>query len=396
MKLKVQKREGPLFACDVEQLAKGLKQVGKDRLILAGQLILCSLDPLKGNAGYIAQAPRSTARKLSLGKGASKPVQLSIDKDALATVVKARHKPVFAIDALLRYGQRLKGSEEFVVLGAFEGIEASQVLMLQFRKGELVALNEYTLCASTAHTFEQDLHVLLERLRMANIQAAFHWCGPMALPSSQSFTLAPASLWQNAPVQNLTLSGKPSLVRRHGMALLVLLASAACYGAALYLPYTKYVKAWEELSKESKALQGQYSFASERLALLRARQAFFELQKTGDHRLDQFKTVLAAMAVEPDLRVRDARLNSPLAMTKRPGQPDKKAADFEILVEVPRAEGQTALAQSQPLLQSLSASMGMTLRLSTSEAYKDLEKGATPDAKPRRQYKIEGDFNHAP
>ncbi len=395
MKLKVQKREGPVFACDTEQLAKGLKQVGKDRLILAGQLLLCSLEPLKGNAGYVAQPPRSSARKLSLGKNSSKPVQVSIDKEALTTVVRARHKPVFAIDGLLRYGQRLKGGEEFIVLGAFEGLTATQVLTLHFRKGELVELNEYTLCASTSHTFESDLHVLLERLRLANLQAAIHWCGPLTMPSSQSFTVAPASLWAHAPVQNMTLSGKPSFVRRHGAALLVLLASAACYAAALYLPYTKYVRAWDELSKESKTLQGQYSFASERLALLRARQAFFETQKTGDRRLDQFKTVLAALASEPDLRVQYAKLNSPLAMAKRPGQADKKAADFEMLIEVPRSEGLTALAQSQPLLQSLSGAMGMTLRLSTAEAYKDVEKAATADGKPRRQYKIEGDFNHA-
>lgn len=397
LKLKVQKREGPLFACDVAQLSKGLKTLGKERLVLCGSTLLGSLEPLKGVTGYVAQPPRSTTRAMPWSKSKGKSLYVSIDKEALALVVKARQKPVFALDALLRYGQRAKGADEHVVLGAFEGSDATVVLMLHFRKSELVALNEYTLAPVTAHTFEMDLHVLLERLRMAHAQASFHWCGPLSAPSGQSMQLAPASLWQTAHGHNLTLSGRPSLLRQHGLALGLVLASVASVAVALYLPYTQYVTARDALSRENSQLQGEYSFASEKLALLRARQAFFEVSSHGDRRLVQFKTVLEVLAQQEDLRVRESQLNSSLDPVSRgrPGQTGK-TADFEVLVDVPRQPDTTALAQSRPLLQALSAEMGMNLRLATTDPYKDIEKGASGDNKARRQYRIQGDFNNAP
>ncbi len=397
LKLKVQKREGPLFACDVSQLSKGLKTLGKERLVLCGSTLLGSLEPLKGVAGYVAQPPRSTTRAMPWSKAKGKSLYVSIDKEALALVVKARQKPVFALDALLRYGQRVKGADEHVVLGAFEGSDATVVLMLHFRKSELVALNEYTLAPASAHTFEMDLHVLLERLRMAHAQAIFHWCGPLSAPAGQALQLAPASLWQTAHGHNLTLSGRPSLLRQHGLALGLVLASVASVFVALYVPYTQYVTARDALSRENSQLQGEYSFASEKLALLRARQAFFEVSSHGDRRLVQFKTVLEVLAQQEDLRVRESQLNSNLDPVSRgrPGQTGK-AADFEVLVDVPREPDSTALAQSRPLLQELSAQMGMNLRLATTDPYKDIEKSASGDNKARRQYRIQGDFNNAP
>jgi len=398
LKLKVQKREGPVFACDLDQLKNGVRNLGKDRLVLAGSTLLCALEPLKASPGYIAQPARSASRTMPWQRGSTKSVYVQVDKEVLAAVVKARQKPVFAIDALLRYGQRLKGSDEFVILSAFEGTGTTLVQMLHFKKSELVALNEFTLAASSSHTFETDLHVLLERLRMAHAQAVFHWCGPLALPRTQSFHVAPASIWQTAPIQNLTLSGRPSLVRRHGLALLLLALSTLAVGAGLYTPYTRYVQAREALSRESSHLQGQYSFASEKLALLRARQAFFEVSRNGDQRLDKFKQVLAVLADEPDTRLREAQLNSTLETTRTPvpaQQQAGKTADFELVVEVLREEGSTALAQSRPLLQKLSAQMGMNLRLSTVDPYKDVDKAGSYDGKPRRIYRIQGDFNRA-
>ena len=397
MKLKVQKKEGPVFVADHPQLQRALSTPGKERLILAGQLILGSFDSLKSNLGYVPQPYRSAKRAQLFKKGASRPLNVSIDKEALALVVKARQKPIFALDALLRYGQKLAGSEEFAVVGAFGASDSTQVVLLHLKKGELVGLAEYSLCATASHAFEQDLHVLLDRLKGTYTAASFHWCGPLSLPDSQSMTQPPPSIWQAVPAQNLTLSGKPGMVRQHGLAAAIVLLSLAGYAGALYVPYTRYVKAWDALSSESKALQGQYTFATERLALLQARQSFFQSRKDGSQRLTQFKEVLRALAEQPDLQVNNARLNlAPDPSHPVPASASGNVADFEVLVEVPRAADITALAQSKPLLQNLSSQLGMNLRLSTSDGYRDSDVHASAGKnRPLRHYRIQGDFSHA-
>ena len=398
MKLKVQKREGPFFAADALQLQRALESAGKERIILAGQLILGSFESLKLNSGYVAQPARPASRGQLFKKGAARLLNVSIDKDALALVVRARQKPIFALDALLRYGQKLIGSDEFAVLGAFAASASTQVVMLHLRKGELTALTEYSLSATSSHTFEQDLHVLLERLKTEYSAASFHWCGPLSLPDSQSMTRPGQPLWTAVPAQSLTLSGKPGLVRQHGLAAAIVLLSLAGYAGALYVPYTRYVKAWDALSSESKTLQGQYTFATERLALLQARQSFFQSRKDGSQRLTRFKEVLRALADQPDLQVDNARLNlAPDPSHPVPAAASGNVADFEVLVEVPRAADITALAQSKPLLQNLSSQLGMNLRLSTSDGYRDSDVHASAGkSRPMRQYRIQGDFNHAP
>lgn len=389
------KKEGPLYAADLQQLVKGLADLGKkDRVIIGGQLLLCSLEPLRANSGFIAQPPRATKASLLSQRSGARTVQLQLDKEALALVVKARQKPVFAIDALLRYGQRLRGSDEHVLLSVFTGEEASVVNALHFKKGELSALAEFTLGAESDGSFDTDLHVLLERLRMTYAQATFHWCGPLAMPRSQAFTQAPASLWTSAPGQTLTASGKPSFMRLHGPALGIVALTLTGSVAGVYLPYSKYLQARNELSSESSQLQGEFAFATERLSTLRSRQAFFETQSRNDRRLVQFQGVLAALAEEPDLRVKDARVFSLAAARPQgpAGATAVRAADFEVVVEVLREDDKTALAQSQPLLQKFSSRLGMNLRLATGDPYRDIEKNASTDGKTRRMYRIQGDL----
>lgn len=395
MELKVKKKEGPVFAADLQQLVRATEQPPRERLVLGGQLFMCSLEALRSLEGFVEQPARSTVRSLPFSRN-KKPrkLYLALEREALATVVRARIRPVFAIDALLRYGQRLK-EDDSVVLCAMQGTQASMVTSLHFRRGELVSLDEFVLAAPSSHTFEADLHVLLERLRMQHMGAVFHWCGPLSMPRSQTFVQAPASMWAAATPQALTMSGRSSVLRRHGIALAVASLSVAGYGAALWYPYSQYLHAASTLAADNARLQSEYRFATERLAMLQALQGFARVSETNTAPLGQFAAVMQALGTQDGLRIREARLNWARARIVEPGRPAlKDAYDFEVLLEVPRTEGVTALEQSVPLMRGLSDQLGMNLRLATTEGMREVP--PAEGKKPARQYRVQGDFRHAP
>lgn len=384
------KKEGPLFIADFDQLQTQLKLVTKRRLIVGGQLMMASLEPLRAQAGYLIQAPRATKGGFMPSAKGEKTLNLLLAKDALDLLVQGKQKPIFAVDSLLKYGFRLKGIDEHCVIGALEGTANTPVLVLTFKKQKLVAYSEFQLAHVSQNTYEADLHLLLNRLAQDYSGATFHWCGPVAKPKLHRFVEPDVSLWAAGAPQTLTVSGQPSVLRKHGLAVAILGLTAVGYAGALYEPYQKYAKAKQELLMESQALKGDQTFNAERLGVLRSRQAIFENQKRSEARLSKFLDVIAAFAQEPNLVVKSATLLSgkPPAPGARPG----KRSEFEITVEIPAPNLEMpVLDQGSRLLVSLAARTGSDLRLATgTDSYR--ESGSKDAA--FRTYKIQGDFKN--
>lgn len=394
MALSVKKKEGPLFVADLEQLKSVTLSKPKDRIVLGGQLLACSLQPIQALDGLVPQPPRKATKAALAQRGKGKVLNLALEREALALVVRAKVRPVFATDALLKYGLKLKG-DEFVVLCAAQASRDTIVTALYFKKGELTGLDEFVLSHPTSHTYEADIHVLLERLRLAHLAAEFHWCGPLAMPRTQTFVQAPVSLWAYALPQALTMSGRSSVLRQHGIAALITILAAVGYGGALWVPYTNYQKAALELSSENSRLQGEYAFASERLNMLRALQAFTHKAEDNVEPLKRFSSVIKVVGEMPGTRVKEARLIWPRAREDEAPThgKDKDPFDFELLLELEKAEETTALEQSAPLLTRLSDQLGMNLRLSKTDGMRELP--AATGKKTLRQYRIQGDFPRA-
>lgn len=392
MELKVKRKEGPHFAADVEQLKRLLAKSPTERVVLGGQLFMCSLDTLQALDGFLEQPARATSRAAVFSRTKSAKLRVAIDKEALAMVARARVRPVFAVDALLRYGLRLKG-EEVLLLSAIEATYSTLLTAMHLRKGELVSFEEFVLAAPTSHTYEADVHVLLERLRMQHTGAVFHWCGPLNAPRSQACITAPAALWAAAPPQALTVSGKPGWWRRYGLSVALSVAAGVGYAGALWVPYTDYAAAAEELAAESARLQGDFSFASERLALLQARQTFLNSTQSNPKPLSGMEAAVLAISAFPDVRIKEAQLYWPRGKTATSSGATREAYDFEFLLEVPAVPGTTALDQSVPLVRGLSQRMGTSLRLSTIDGMREVN---SPQGKGAlRHYRIQGDFSNA-
>jgi hypothetical protein len=390
MSLILKKKDGPVFVTDATQLERYLLTPEPRRsLMLGGQLLISSLEPIVAQPGFVAQQPRSAVGGgLTRRKGAGK-LQLFLDKQTLEHLVRLRQRPRFAIDALVRYGLKLKGNTDHCVIGAFDGTYSRQVLVLTFKKQELTGYTEYQL--ASPHTYNADLQLLMGRLVQANASATFHWCGPVAAPASLDLAQPSSAIWSLAPAQPLTLTGKPSLLKQHGPAFGLVVMACAAYVGAMYGPYQEYQSARADLAQESAALKGETAFDVNRLSLLRTRQAFFETQKGTDQRFAKFIDVLAAFAQEPDVTVTDAILYSAQDPSRaaRPGQ----SAAYEVVVEVPRIKGLSVLDQGKPLLQSLSTRTGGSLRLATGGGgYRESE---TTSGQPMRQYRIQGDLKNA-
>jgi hypothetical protein len=391
-KLSISKKDGPIFIADIPQLEQQLKTTSKRKLILGGQLLMVSLEALRVQQGFVSQPPRAIKRGLLSTSGDSKKLQLLLDKDALDRLGPSKRKPAFAIDALLKYGLKLKGSEEHCIIGALEASTSTQMVVLTFKKHELVSYNEYQLAHPSQNTYEADMHSWLEQRIQSNPAAIIHWCGPLNPPKLHNVKTPDSSLWNFAAVQTLTISGKPSALRQHGLAAMLVMAGVLGYFAAVYPAYLAYEASKKELLEESASLKGETSFNSERLSVLRSRQAFFEKQKRTEQRFDKFVDILAAFAQQPRLSVRKATLFSSKDDTgaARGGKP----TEFEITVETPVLPGElTTLDQGKILLQSLSVKTGGNLRLATGgDSYSEVKNAKSGDY---RTYRIQGDFKNA-
>jgi hypothetical protein len=396
MTLKINKVEGPAFVTDKEQLDQYLAAKSRDKLVLAGQLLMCSLEPLSGVPDFVSRQPRAVAKPRPWVRktGPARALSVLLDKQALSSLARVRAKPVFAVDALLKYGLKLKGADEYMVLAAFEGVQSAQLLALAFRKGELASYDEFNLPNPNAHSYSGDLHVLLDRLRTAHPNAVTHWCGPLAMPAAQTFVVAPKTFWQPAPVVLLSVNLNRGVVSLQVCGLVLVAITAAGSAGAVYMPYLAYQEARAALAHESRELKGQLTFDSDRLALLRARSAFFESTKDGDAKLVALENVLTGLQLEKGLVLKEARLSSAMEGSKT-GQPrGGKPADFEVEVLVPRTAGVSALDQAKPLLESLSARTGANMRLAVGmDAYADQKAAGKGD--DLRRYKIQGDFPRA-
>lgn len=407
MSITIQKKDGPIFVADSEQLGKALDKKTKHKLILAGQLIFCSMEDIRAKSSQVTLPSRRISKSLIPKKSENSKLFLAIEKETAAALNKASVRPCYAVDALLHYGQKLSKTEDAFVISAIESSSATLLSILHFKKGILTDYSENILTTPMAHTFEADLHVLLESLRSRSPAAVLHWCSPLVAPRTLPITTAPSSMWNYAPPQSIAISGKPNVLARYGIPVLIVGGAIAGGGGAVYLPYLDYQNAAKELAKgvevlnaknkESKSPLGEYQFASDRLKTLEARQSFFKKVGDSDKQLEQLEIILAACAKQEGLIVVNSRViltadkaNSLLASNAAPGF----SPDFEIVIEIPKKDELLILEQSEPILRALSLELGLSLRLAVTDGFKE-KPGATAKDPLIRTYRIQGAFSHA-
>ncbi len=397
MKLTPIKTTGPLFMADLQQLKDQLQRLGKKQsLVLAGELLLCSLEPLTPQQGFLTQsARRATAGRFGARTGGPE-LKLALDRAVLAEVQRLKAKPVFAVDCLLRYGLKLSAREEHVVIAGFPTTLRTSVMGLVFRKGALVEVLEFEASHPSAHTHDADLHAMLERLRLSHPSAQVHWCGPLDAPPGLDARPVPDSIWSLGPAQVLTTSTSATLIGRHGLPVAIVMLAGAGYIGALALPYEQYRVSAAHIEAESSHLQGQYAFASDRLASLAARETFFTKQAAQAAQLQRIESVLAALAKSPvKVVVKDARIRIAQSAAQPSAQPGAAAEhDFELTVELERDGEQNAIAQSEPLLTLLATELGADVRLAPVNGHKD-QPATSPSERGLRVYNIQGDFRRA-
>ena len=371
-----------LFLCEPADLEL-LPTKTRERVYLMGDVAPLSLQSLGLGSDYLEQPPRNAAGVSLLQRRAPRPLYVSAHREVLSAVLKAGAKPVFAVDALLRYGAKLRGGDEQVVVAAAGHGEVVHLLAMLFRRAELVEFKSWRV-VSGANTQAEDLHLSIERLRLAwpNAQR-WHWCGPLPAPASQMVVEAPDSLWSHAPSQSLTTSGKPSVISRFGLPVLLVLASVGGAVAMVWPPYQDYLRSAQLLTNESQSLTRQYAFASQRLQLLRARQEFFRSAEAPRQRLKRLEAVLQAVG-QQNLKVKEAQLYA---------QPQGRG-QFELVVETEPIPGQSFLEQSKDILEQLAADTGAKLWLAQNNGFKEVGGKDTSGAAVLRQFRIQGDFAH--
>ncbi|MDO8416474.1 MAG: hypothetical protein Q7S87_09710 [Agitococcus sp.] len=395
MSLKIQKKDGPLFAADALQLARALQKRPKQKIILAGQLLTCSFEEIRSKDGLIPIPSRKVIAGIFAKKGSSAKLNLALDKEAALALIKERVKPMYAIDALLHYGQKLNRVEEAFVVCAVESSTNTMVSVLQFKKGILVSYAENILSSPATHTYDADLHALLDRLRASSSQAVFHWCSPLTVPRTHVFINGSPAVWSLAAAQTLSVSGRPSLIAQFGVPAFVLVGTVAGFVGAIYPPYQEYTLAANALVKENATL-GEYTFASERLAMLEARKKFFSRTDIGADKLSQLESVLAACSRQAGLVVVAAQLIVTPGKDSRVSENIPKSdynPDFEITVEVAKNTDMLILEQSEPLLRALSLELGISLRLAVIDGFKERSIVGGLNA-GTRTYRIQGAFSH--
>jgi hypothetical protein len=396
MALTIQKKDGPLFVADIAQLNRALEKRPKQKIILAGQLLICSLEEIRARDGMVIVPSRKVTNKFFAKKDEMTKLNLAVDKEAAIALNKARVRPTYAIDALLRYGQKMTKIDDVFVVSAVESSTSTMVSVLRFKKSVLTEYSENILSSPAAHTYEADLHVLLDRLRANSPSAILHWCSPLAQPRTHTFINGGSSIWGLASSQSLSISGVPSLAAQFGVPAFIAIGAALAYGGVLYPPYQNYLAAAKALEVENAAL-GEYTFASDRLKTLEARKQFFSHPMINRDKFAQFEEVLVACAQQEGLTVLSSRLVVSPGKDANIDEANDRTGyhpEFEVTVTVPKKESLLILEQSEPLLRALSVRLGVSLRLAVTGGFSESPSRGV-NSPILRTYRIQGVLSHA-
>lgn len=361
-----------------------LRVPGSTTLVLGGDLVLLALGdaPQVGDA-YLPMQPRSTS--LQLLRSSKSMLHIYVRKEALTARTGGRK--VLAVEAIMRWLRTQAKTEEFLLVAGVPSKYETLVQIFHVRQRSLVSIDERRLPAVTEPHYRGDMLSSLERIRQQHPQVPVFWGLPNMECPEKDIPDVSATIYKSVSrMPKLPTIPREAPLLKFLPGILAAALGLAGYAGAIGVPYLSYLKAQEEFRAESRNMSAGVSYTAELLTLLNEQQAFLADAQGRADKLEQFSQLLRR-TVSANAPMREAQLQ----MVKDPTDPKAKS-DFTLKVVVPADLSTTALEQSRPLADSLSARAGSPLWLAADGITDD----SSTNKKAVREYRLEGDLSVKP
>lgn len=355
-------------------------------LILGGELVIASntVTPIDGYSLWIT---KKTSTGLIANATNTSITSYYIKKEAMPILAKATAKVSFAAEAVIKHSKKIK-ADDAIVLSAIPNGLKTNLVGYTFKKGKLEAVSDTILDGPSDRTFGPDLHVLVERFRIATPNIEIYWTGPVPLPKSITGVSVLHNIWSAAPVQGIGGKVGSVFVEKYLTPLIIVLASLGGYFGAIYGPYTQYAKYADILEKENAQLKDSYRFSSDRLDHLQNIQSWLDLKKATIDPSDKLNNLVTVIGKSEGVSVVSTRIIwNDKAGNNKENYNFKPGNNFEIVVNIPIDYNKPIISQIAPYIKDWSAGSGISLAVANS-----LTQTGEKDKASKQRVAIQGRF----
>jgi len=347
-------------------------------LFITGDLVMLSGTDATTPADYTRQPDRITK---SLTDFSKRVIPFTLKVWLHISVVEAhrtlnRHKFCFAIDQYLQYGKSRKG--KFNLVTGSMGDNRTIIQILTFENGNLTAIEERVLPHTDNQRFTPDFAELLNALRKSGPQIIV--ANPLPEQNSDLYTYAGSEIYDKAIHYSITDDfAKPSFLAVHGFPIAILVAAIAIKLGALLIPYNAYSQAANEYQRVIATIpKDDLSFAADQLKTMQQRRFFLSEPRPQHRNIDFLRKTAYALSSE-GVVIKNIEL--------KPNKSRPEDPDITIAIQTKRYPSESVLDQGKPILDNLSAKLGIGLHLAH-DGYQIIKDGNSDTV----QYNIEGNF----
>lgn len=350
----------------------------KTTILLTGELVLLADTEADAIENYMRQTDRITK---SIGGFAKRTIPFTLKVWLHKSVIDAKHqlkryRLCFAIDQYLHHGKAQKKNLRLVTGSSSQN--ETIIHIFTFEQGNLTSIEEKVLPGEKNQRFHADYLELLNTLRRD--QQPITIADPLPNPESSQYSYIGPEIYKK-PIQYFITdeSAEPSTLTAHGIPLAVLFSAIAGYIGAMVIPYNEYSKAATQFQKIAASIpKNDLSFGSDQLKTMQERRLFLTETRTQQNIVRFLREMTFALSSE-GVVIKNIEL--------KPAKQKPEDPDIAISLQTKRAPGMSTLQQAKPILDRLSAKLGVNIHLAHN-GYQTQKIGDIDYV----QYNIEGNF----
>lgn len=359
-------------------------------IVIGGDLVLVTTDDnAKCPEGYTALPPRPA----SLSPFAQNKTKIHVFVRSSLLRRRGSNRLVLSLEAILAWLKTHKKHEEFLLVAGIPASHETLAQVFHVRRNTIVQIEERRLPAGDEPSFRGDVFNYLERLRQQYSGVPCFWGVPTLTCPDKDLPDVSEQLYKSAHrLPKLPVGHASNIVLQFAPGILAALGGCAAYIMAVGYPYLQYHQAHADFLGESHNLQAGVTYSAELLTLLKERKQYLELANGRAEKIEHFNELLRK-AADPAYPLKEAFLQ----LQKDPQQPTSGAGgptgDFYFTMVAAPDLGLTALEQSRPIAEKISAKVGSPLWISP-DGIRDDSGPNRPDG--TREYRLEGNLRAKP
>lgn len=361
-------------------------------IVFSGSLVLMAdqAENTTPSEGYHRQTDRivKPLGSLALAKRNNHfTLKVWLHEDAIALKrALPRHRCCFALDQYLAHGRARPESHLHLITGHIAD-DDTILHIFTFDNGALTAIDERVLASASHGRFSADYASLLSSYDRNDYTVVV--TDPLPRPPSHMDSSNLRYLDGQIYDKLITFyivdeAAEPSFMVRHGLSIIVGIASIMLYIGSMALPYDSYHDSTENFRRIAATIpQSDLAFGSDQLKTMSERRMFLSEERAQHETVPFLRRLTSALAANgSDVIVRSLALNQIKIQSTDP--------DIAIVIDMKKSPDSnlTVLDQAKPILDRLSERMGVDFRL----AHNAFQERSGPNNSKTLSFNIEGEF----